>query len=1250
MIRMKSEGMSVSSRGINRIRPNPVRGCLLVEKRAPQNNFLFVFRRPDVGKIAKPVIGSPGGGRFDNVEPPPPKNKKEIGMLGGRFYKQATPNGVLIGQLQEAGLKSNQGSSLDLWKIAFSQFLLIVFSLPSLSSFAENYDPTRFEKETIVPACVDAVQCEITPDGRVYFIERAGALKSVEPVSKKVTTLGTVPVEMTWEVGLLGLALDQDFAHSQQLFLFFSPKSQTNTMRLARFSLKDGLLDLNSEKVLLEFTNDWTRTHQGGGLFMAANGDLLLGTGDNMYPFPEVPVDERPGPGHMDSQATSANSMSLRGKILRIHPTSEGAYTIPQGNLFADGKHGRAEIFAMGVRNGFRQYEDPKTGFIYWGDVGQNIATELGIGPNGYDEVNQARKAGNFGWPYFTGPNEAYRKFDFVTRKAGDFYDVKAPRNDSPNNYGTHELPPPEPAFIWYPTEEAKQFPMLGSGGRSAMVGPVYHFDPSIKNEFKMPDHFDHSLFIFDWMRNWIQAVHLDSDEHIADIERFLPETRFRKPIDIKLAPDHTLYVIEYGDKWANNDDSQIVRLIYRRGNRAPTAVAKASTTAGKLPLKIRFDASGSSDKDGDALLYKWKFGEAGEATGVAPEFKFKNSGTYPVTLTATDSHGASDSAHLQVFAGNAPPRVTFKSPPNGSFYDSQQQIAYQLRVDDDEDGSSEDDPIQRSRVMLEMKTALHAHQDDSLLPPGLALMRSTTCFGCHLVNDKSVGPPYVEVSKKYQGDPTARERLAQKILTGGVGIWSTNVPMPPHPQHNIQQTRQMVDWVLSLADASATPPIPGLSGTVAAPAFGTDQLSTPATLVLTASYTDNGANGVQPLRGETVAILHPRHERASASDAMKDAEVVDVFEGGEGNAVRLKDKGWFRFDTVNLAGIKDLVLRVAPLSQGTFEIEVHLDSPEGPLLGSQIVACMEQKDATFGLLTIPIIASAGLHNLYFVARNSAAPLFGRAFPLPSSGRIVDIVWIEFRESPLARSGMAPADGKRRDKVLFITTRLDHPWQSHMYSAVTELLATELNKRPDIEAIVSPEFDWPRDPKIFDGVKGIVYYSGAAGDLLISQHREAFTNLMNRGVGFSALHFATSATKAASDRYGQYLGGWWTVGPDSLAMGQVKWKFLSPNHPILHGLPEFTMSDEIYRHTTLSPQAVPLIQVHIADRDDVVAWAYEREGGGRSFGTTLGHPYANWSDWRIEPFRHMVLNGIRWTLGQSIAEKKTEQTNINHRS
>src|SRR5262249_25044978 len=161
----------------------------------------------------------------------------------------------------------------------------------------------------------------------------------------------------------------------------------------------------------------------------------------------------------------------------------------------------------------------PKTGFIYWGDVGQNIVEDLGIGPNGYDEVNQARQAGNFGWPQFTGPDEAYRKYDFIARKTGPQFDAKAPRNDSPHNTGIHELPPAQPAFIWYPSGESKEFPTLGSGGRSAMVGPVYYFDPAVKNDLKLPEHFNHSLFIHDWMRNWIQAVHLDANERIASIE-----------------------------------------------------------------------------------------------------------------------------------------------------------------------------------------------------------------------------------------------------------------------------------------------------------------------------------------------------------------------------------------------------------------------------------------------------------------------------------------------------------------------------------------------------------------------------------------------------------------------------------------------------------------------------------------------------------------------------------------------------------
>ena len=54
------------------------------------------------------------------------------------------------------------------------------------------------------------------------------------------------------------------------------------------------------------------------------------------------------------------------------------------------------------------------------------------------------------------------------------------------------------------------------------------------------------------------------------------------------------------------------------------------------------------------------------------------------------------------------------------------------------------------------------------------------------------------------------------------------------------------------------------------------------------------------------------------------------------------------------------------------------------------------------------------------------------------------------------------------------------------------------------------------------------------------------------------------------------------------------------------------------------------MRVKIKDRDDVVDWAFERDGGGRSFGTTLGHPWSNWQD---ANFRRLILNGILWSIG-----------------
>src|SRR5690606_9423219 len=141
------------------------------------------------------------------------------------------------------------------------------------------------------------------------------------------------------------------------------------------------------------------------------------------------------------------------------------------------------ENYVMGTTNSFRISIDPKTSWLYWGDVGPDAGKDSIQGTRGYDEINQAKKAGNFGWPYFVGNNKAYNKVDFATGKIGSAFDPKAPANNSPRNTGAKILPQTQPAFIYYPYAKSDQFPWVGEGGRTAMAGPVYHYNTELQSE-----------------------------------------------------------------------------------------------------------------------------------------------------------------------------------------------------------------------------------------------------------------------------------------------------------------------------------------------------------------------------------------------------------------------------------------------------------------------------------------------------------------------------------------------------------------------------------------------------------------------------------------------------------------------------------------------------------------------------------------------------------------------------------------------
>ena len=1093
---------------------------------------------------------------------------------------------------------------------------------------AEDFDPLRFEKEVLVPACSDPMQLEIVDSQTLLFIERSGALKRTNLSTQKTDLLGTVPVAVYGEVGLLGLACDPNFTDSGLIYLFFCPSERPQTMRLSRFKTAENRLLLDSEVALLSYSIESDGAiHMGGGLCMDADGNLVLGTGDNCPPIPELPVDVRPGRENFDALRTSANSQDLRGKILRIHPEPDGSYTIPSGNLFSDPQVGRREIYAMGCRNPFRVTTDSVTGAVMWGDVGPNIQEDLQIGVNGYDEFNWTTTAGNFGWPMFVGPNEAYRMFDFTTRQAGEQFSLSNPINNSPNNRGLKQLPPPLPALLWYPSTDSSEFPTFGSGGRSAMAGPVYR--AAADQPLRLHDRFSNRWFIYDWTRNWIQTVSLDDAGKVIDIEPFMPETLFRKPIDMEVAPDGTLYVIEYGDTWGNNTDSQISRIVYRRGNRTPTARITASPPAGRHPLNVQLAATDSTDPDGDALAFTWEIdGQPQRSSSASVSALFSEPGIHTVRLMVHDSAGATDAQEMSIPVGNAQPIVSIQSPLHGSFFDWGDTIRYQVVVKDEEDGTTADQTIPSARVVTSRRYANRRTANYQDLHPGLAMMRRTTCFSCHTAKAASAGPAYHEVARRYKSQPAAVEQLAAKIVQGGTGVWG-NKPMPPHPQHSLEEAQTMVRWILSLAGDESQAPMPGTHGffTTTRP-----ENTQPSILTLTAEYTDSGiANSPElaPLRGDAECILHSRFKRAAFADDYYKSEIVDVFEGGVGLVARIQPEGWIVFRDLRLADVEQITLNLASSSPQSGSLSVRIDAPNGAEVAN---LNLQETSTRFQDHSVTIASEEGLFDLYLVYQQD--PIAGSSLPnaVPPN---VSIAWCNFHPSAAARERTREEEEAVK-RIVLIPTQLDHPWATHMYTDVCRLLAETLNQTPGVEAIVSPDVDWPRDERLLAQADAIVFYSRPAGDILFApQHRAQAMQLMQRGVGFTAIHWATGAEVAIGERYGNLLGGWFNFDFSGLTVDRRPLQQVDTEHPICRGWNGYELRDEFYLNLRFHPQAKPLLQVEIEGRPQTVAWTFQRPDGGRSFGSTLGHFHDNYSH---PCFRRLLVQGILWTANFDIPE------------
>ncbi|MGH3757845.1 ThuA domain-containing protein [Actinophytocola sp.] len=590
-------------------------------------------------------------------------------------------------------------------------------------------DDERWEKIQLDANTDDPLDMDIDSAGRVFYVQRGGAVNMYDPQARLTRPLATLDVLVEHTHGMHGITLDPGFDTNHFLYLYYSPLDDP-VNRISRFTFDEaaGTIDLASERTLIEFASQRElNAHEGGGMDFDSAGNLYIATGDNSTPCCSGfgPIDERPGQEPGDAQRSSANTNDLRGKILRIHPESDGTYTIPEGNLFAPGTaKTRPEIYVMGNRNPYRLHIDPETDWLYWGEVGPDAqADDPARGPMGYDEFNQAKSAGNYGWPYCIGPNRSYVDYDFATGASGAPFDCAGgPVNDSPNNTGLTQLPPARGAWLPYPYGTSADWPELGSGGRLAIGGPAYHFDPDLASETKLPRYYDDTIFVAEWTRNALFEVKLDGEGNAQSINRFLPHEEFLRPIDLELGPDGSMYVIEWGSNYGGsgrgdpNFDSSIYKINYvRPGERSPQAQGAATPTSGQAPLAVEFSSAGSADPDeGQEITFAWDFDGDGttDSTEPNPSHTYTANGDYLARLTVTDSTGRSTVANIPITVGNTAPTLTLQAPLDGQVFDWGEQVPFQLAVTDPEDGSTEDGTIDCQQVVTQpaLGHAQHGH------------------------------------------------------------------------------------------------------------------------------------------------------------------------------------------------------------------------------------------------------------------------------------------------------------------------------------------------------------------------------------------------------------------------------------------------------------------------------------------------------------------------------------------------------------
>jgi hypothetical protein len=217
-----------------------------------------------------------------------------------------------------------------------------------------------------------------------------------------------------------------------------------------------------------------------------------------------------------------------------------------------------------------------------------------------------------------------------------------------------------------------------------------------------------------------------------------------------------------------------------------------------------------------------------------------------------------------------------------------------------------------------------------------------------------------------------------------------------------------------------------------------------------------------------------------------------------------------------------------------------------------------------------------------------------------------------------------------------------HPPQTHEYVAGLKVLHRCLKDVPDLEVTqLRADEPWKEGPELMERADGVVLYlaEGAKWLQAVPKRLEALKKLAARRGGIVVLHWAMGTKDAGPIDAALPLLGALHGGPDR------KYKVLETDltpvdvkHPILTGIGPIKVKDEFYyRLKVVKAEGVqPLLRAQIDGEAEMVAWAFRRPDGGRSFGFSGLHFHDNW---RVKEYRRLVAQGVLWTLDLPIPKE-----------